>query len=68
MCVWVYIYIHTLTHTYREKEREREGGKGGELVIYKPHGNPKPKLYNRYTQRERNPNITLKIVNKSQGK
>ena len=39
------------------------------IAIYKLHGNHKPKIYNinRYTQkRERNPNITLRIVIKSQ--
>ena len=52
------------------EERERE------IVIYKPHSNQKPKIYNRHThthmhthtQKERNPNTTLKIVIKSQGK
>ena len=41
------------------------------MDIYKPHGNYKPKIYTRYTHthtRESNPNITKKIVIKSQRK
>ena len=37
------------------------------LAVYKPHGNNKTKIYDRHTQkREKNPNITLKIVLKPQ--
>ena len=38
------------------------------MAIYKSIGNNKPKIYNRYTckKREKEPNITLKIVIKSQ--
>lgn len=32
----------------------------------KTHGNCKSKIYNRYTQKKRNPNIILKTVIKSQ--
>ena len=41
-----------------------------QIAIYKPHGNHRPKTYNKYThkKREMNPNIALKIVIKSQGK
>ena len=42
-----------------------------QFAIYKPQGNHKPKIYNRYThthKRERNPNITRNIVIKPQGK
>ena len=41
-----------------------------QISIYKPHGNHRPKTYNKYThkKREMNPNIALKIVIKSQGK
>ena len=40
------------------------------IGIYKLHGDHKPKIYNRYIhkKRERNSNITLMIVIKSQGK
>ena len=38
------------------------------IVIHEPHGNHKPKNYNRQTHTERNPNITLRIVIKSQGR
>ena len=38
------------------------------IVIHEPHGNHKPKNYNRQTHIERNPNITLRIVIKSQGR
>ena len=38
--------------------------------LYKPHGNHKPKIYNRHTynKRKRNPNITLKKAIKPQRK
>ena len=53
------IIIHTHTHTHTHTQ----------TAIYKPHGNNKPKVYNWYTHtKERNPNITLKIVIKSQGR
>ena len=41
-----------------------------ETAISKPHSNCKPKIYTTYThkKRKRNPNSTLKIVNKSQEK
>ena len=32
------------------------------LVICEPHGNHKPKIFDKQTKRERNPNITLNIV------
>ena len=40
------------------------------IAMYKPHGNHKPKIHNRYTQtkRKRNPNVTLEIAIKSQKK
>ena len=39
------------------------------IVLSKPHGNRKPKVYNRYTKkRKRNPKTTLKIVIKSREK
>ena len=42
----------------------------GYIYICKSHGNNKPKIYNRYTKRERNTNTNtmLKIVIKSQKK
>ena len=34
----------------------------------KPHGNQKPKTYNRYTHKKKNPNLSLKIVTQLQAK
>ena len=40
-----------------------------QVDIYEPHGNHKPKTYNRYTKnRERNPNMTIKKTIKPQRK
>lgn len=40
-----------------------------QVAICKPHGNPKPKIFNRYTHKKRrDPNKTLKMVIKSHRK
>ena len=36
--------------------------------MYKPNGTPNPKIYNRYTHREKEIQITLKIIIKREEK
>lgn len=54
----MYVYIHIYMDVF--------------IAIYVPHGDHKPKSYNKYiqihTQRERNSNLTLKDNDKEQQK
>ena len=55
-CIIYYITLYMCVYIY--------------IYIYKPYGNCKPNSYNRYTytKKERNPNVTLTVIIKSQRK